>query len=141
MPADRAPGTAATVAVVAVGGALGAATRYLATASGTGWPWPTLAVNVLGCALIGALMESTDPARRVVAWWVRPMLATGVLGGFTTFSAYALNINRMLTSGRAGAAIGYLVTTPGLALLGVVAGSALVRRLDAGGGHGAGAPR
>ena len=98
-------------------------------------------VLVLGCALIGALMESTDPARRVVAWWVRPMLATGVLGGFTTFSAYALDVDRMLASGRAGAAIGYLVTTPVLALLGVVAGSALVRRLDAGGGHGAGAPR
>nr|WP_024126993.1 fluoride efflux transporter CrcB [Streptomyces sp. F8]AHE39714.1 CrcB protein [Streptomyces sp. F8] len=108
------------VAVVAVGGAIGALARYAAsliwpTAVG-GFPWTTLAVNAAGCAVIGVFMVViTDvwAAHRLV----RPFFGTGVLGGFTTFSTYAVDIQRLVAGGRAGAGLAYL----GLTLLAALA--------------------
>ncbi len=82
------------LAAVMAGGALGAGARYLFSAQVTRWlgsafPWGTLAVNILGCAVMGLLIGLF--AR---VWNVgeigRALLTTGVLGGFTTFSAFAL---------------------------------------------------
>jgi CrcB protein len=81
--------------VVAVGGAIGSLARYgIAVALPHGrseLPVSTLLVNVLGCLLLGGLVAGWPRAR-----WVRPFLGTGVLGGFTTFSAFALETDRLL---------------------------------------------
>src|SRR4051812_17525873 len=102
------------VAVVALGGALGATARY---ALSLGWPtppggfpWTTFWTNVSGCAVIGAFMvviTEVWAAHRLV----RPFFGTGVLGGFTTFSTYAVEIRRLADAHQAGTAAGYAVAT------------------------------
>ncbi|MFG2214387.1 MULTISPECIES: fluoride efflux transporter CrcB [unclassified Streptomyces] len=102
------------VAVVALGGAIGATARYGAaqlwpTAPG-GFPWTTLAVNAVGCAVIGVFMvviSEAWTAHRLV----RPFFGTGVLGGFTTFSTYAVDIQHLLDGGRVRAGLVYLGLT------------------------------
>jgi CrcB protein len=117
---------------IAVGGALGAEARYglgvVVVHAPGGWPWSTLIVNVSGCLLIGVLMaiitELPRPHRLV-----RPFLGVGVLGGYTTFSTYSVEILTMLQARHAGAAIAYLVATPLLALAAVAVGTAAARPL------------
>ncbi|MEU6017903.1 fluoride efflux transporter CrcB [Streptomyces sp. NPDC047515] len=102
------------LAVVSLGGTIGASARYGAsllwpTAPG-GFPWTTLVVNVVGCAVIGVFMvviSDVWAAHRLV----RPFFGTGVLGGFTTFSTYAVDIQRLVAHGRAGAGLAYLGLT------------------------------
>lgn len=102
------------VAVVALGGALGACARYGAaliwpTAPGS-FPWTTLVVNVVGCAVIGVFMvviSEVWAAHRLV----RPFFGTGVLGGFTTFSTYAVDIERLVDADRARTGLAYLGLT------------------------------
>ncbi|GGV80959.1 putative fluoride ion transporter CrcB 1 [Streptomyces gelaticus] len=108
------------VAVVALGGAIGACARYGATliwpTAPGGFPWTTLLVNVAGCAVIGVFMvviSEVWSAHRLV----RPFFGTGVLGGFTTFSTYAVDIQRLIDAGRVRAGLGYL----GLTLLAALA--------------------
>ncbi|MFF8783733.1 fluoride efflux transporter CrcB [Streptomyces sp. NPDC015125] len=113
------------IGVVAVGGAIGATARYGAavlwpTASGT-FPWTTLTVNAVGCVLMGVLMvviTEFRPAHRLV----RPFLGTGILGGFTTFSTYAVDIQRLVAAGRAATALITLVGTVLITLAAVWAG-------------------
>lgn len=123
VPARRPPlwrGQAPVVAVVALGGGIGAAARYGAsllwpTPTG-GFPWSTFWVNIVGCAVIGVFMVViTDvwAAHRLV----RPFFGTGVLGGFTTFSTYAVEIERLVGAGRPGTGLAYLAAT----LLGALA--------------------
>lgn len=128
---DRGRNEATTLAAISVGGALGAAGRYLI---GVTWPTPagsfpvgTLAINVLGCALIGVLMVL------ITGVWsrqrlLRPFLGTGVLGGFTTFSTYTVDIQR-LAGTHMGTALLYLALTPIGALLAVWATAAATRSL------------
>ncbi|MGH3794259.1 MAG: fluoride efflux transporter CrcB [Pseudonocardiaceae bacterium] len=118
------------IAVIAIGGALGATARY---GIGVAWPtpptafpWATLVINVIGCGLIGVLMVfSTD------VWatprLVRPFLGTGLLGGFTTFSTYAVDIQRLITSGAARTSLLYMVVTPIGAVVAVGAAVVLTR--------------
>ncbi|MFC8916851.1 fluoride efflux transporter CrcB [Streptomyces sp. NPDC057116] len=132
MTAWRAQGP--VVAVVAAGGALGACARYGAsllwpTAAG-GFPWTTLCVNAGGCALMGVLMvviTEFGPAHPLV----RPFLGTGVLGGFTTFSAYAVDVRDLLAGDRVAAALAYLALTPAVALVAVATAAWLTRRVRA----------
>ena len=115
------------IAAVAVGGGLGAVTRYgvglLLPAGPAGFPWGTLVVNTAGCAAIGVLMVLV--ARPGL---LRAFLGTGFLGGFTTFSAYALDIHRLLAEGEAARALTYLTLTPLLALAAVWIATAATRR-------------
>jgi CrcB protein len=105
-----------------LGGALGALGRWgVAEAlprDDGGWPWATLLVNVAGCLLLGLLIglvgTPTSP-------WLRPFLGTGVLGGFTTYSAFALETVQLTDAGRPGLAAGYVAAS----VLGGVAASAL----------------
>ncbi len=85
-----------------------------------GWPWATLAVNLLGAFLLGWLVVSFSPAFR----W-RPLLTTGLCGGLTTFSTMQVELLTMLEAGRVGMAAGYAVASLVGGLLGVAAGSAL----------------
>ena len=102
------------VLVVALGGALGATARYgvdvAAEHFGVALPWATLAVNVLGCALMGLLVAYVlaHPARHPL--W-RPFLGIGVLGGFTTFSAFAADAVLLAEEGRGLASAAYVVAT------------------------------
>ncbi len=128
LPARQGP----VVAAVAIGGGVGAAARYGAallwpTAPG-GFPWTTLAVNAVGCAIMGIFMVViTDvwAAHRLV----RPFFGTGVLGGFTTFSTYAVDVQRLLARGRAGAGLAYLALTLAAALAAVWITATLTRRI------------
>ncbi len=118
------------VGVIALGGVLGAEARYgvdrVAAGNASDIPWATLIVNVTGCLLIGVLMvvllELTAPHRLL-----RPFVGIGVLGGFTTFSAYAVEVQVLLDDGRALAALAYLAATPVLAVAFCWAGAALAR--------------
>jgi CrcB protein len=123
---------AAILTVIAVGGATGASARYLAALAWPtqpgGFPWSTLVVNVIGCGLIGILMVLvTDVLTRQRL--IRPFLGTGVLGGFTTFSTYALDIEQLVAGRHPGTALLYLITTIGAALLAVWATVTATRAL------------
>ncbi len=118
--------------VIALGGALGAAARYgLAQAlphSLGAFPWSTLVANVAGCLTIGVLMVIVVerlPSSRLV----RPFFGTGVLGGFTTFSTYAVDTRALLAAGRPTLAAAYLLGTLVLGLLAVVVGLRATERL------------
>ncbi|MER5178728.1 fluoride efflux transporter CrcB [Streptomyces sp. NPDC002896] len=124
-------GQGPVIAAVALGGAAGAAARYGASllwpTAPDSFPWTIFAVNAVGCALMGVLMVVITEGRQTHRL-VRPFLGTGVLGGFTTFSTYAVDIARLTDLREAGAALGYLALTPVVALAAVWAGSAATRR-------------
>ncbi|NYI88787.1 CrcB protein [Amycolatopsis endophytica] len=120
------------VAAVAAGGGLGALARYALIhvwpATPGHFPWATFVTNVLGCLLIGVLMVLITEVR-VAHRLVRPFLGVGVLGGFTTFSTYTVEFHGLLTPGSVGVAFAYLGGTLVAAMLAVLAGAALTRRL------------
>ncbi len=134
-PVRRRPGghrQAPVLAVVALGGAVGACARHAAsqlwpTPDGA-FPWTTLLVNVAGCALIGVFMvviSDVWAAHRLV----RPFFGTGVLGGFTTFSTYAVGVQRLVAHGRPETGVGYLAVTLLAALAAVWTAAWLTRRV------------
>lgn len=131
---QRAAGLWPVVLVVALGGALGASARYGAsliwpTAPG-GFPWTTLTVNAVGCALMGVFMVVITElwaAHRLV----RPFFGTGVLGGFTTFSTYAVDIQGLVDGGLVRSALAYLVLTLVVALAAVWISATAIRRVVA----------
>jgi fluoride exporter len=122
----------AVLGAISLGGVLGAEARYglglLLPHRAGDWPWATLLTNVSGCLLIGVLMVVITERIRPHPL-VRPLLGVGVLGGYTTFSTYAVDIITAAGSGRAGAAVLYAVLTPLLSLLAVVIGAVTTRRL------------
>ena len=120
------------VAVVAVGGGTGAAARYAAslwwpTQTG-GFPWATFWVNVVGCAVIGAFLVLITEVMTVHRL-VRPFFGTGVLGGFTTFSTYAVDLQKLVDGGHPGTALAYLTATLSAALGAVWLAAGATRRL------------
>jgi CrcB protein len=133
VPAQRAElvrRPAAVLGAVAAGGVLGAEARAgiaagLPVPTG-GCPVATLLINATGCLLIGVLMVLVAEAGRGHPL-ARPFLGVGVLGGFTTFSGYAVDAQRLLAGGHPATAAAALVATPALALL-AVAGAATATR-------------
>ena len=101
-----------------------AATRWL----GTGFPYGTLAVNVIGGLVVGALVEwfalRFDPGQ---SW--RIFLVTGLLGGFTTFSAFALETVLMIERGAYGSAALYVAISVAGAVGGLLLGLTAVRQV------------
>ena len=104
-----------TPLLIALGGAVGVGARWAVdelaaatfwTAAPDAWPWPTLIVNVVGCALIGLAAAFLDPAGR--AW---STLVTGGLGGFTTYSTFAVEANELADAGRRPVAVAYVAVT------------------------------
>lgn len=106
--------------LAALGGGLGAVARWgvaeALPSSPAAWPWATLLVNLTGCLLLGALV-AVLAVRSPAAGWLRPFLAVGVLGGYTTYSAFAVEVVRMAEAGAVLAAGAYVV----LSVLGGVA--------------------
>jgi len=120
-----------TLFAVAAGGALGASARYLTGAAalrliGPGFPWGTLTVNILGSFVMGLLI-ALFAFKLNVSGEVKSFLTTGVLGGFTTFSAFSLDAALMWERGEAGTAAIYVVASVVLAIGALFAGLWLVR--------------
>lgn len=117
---------------VALGGAIGASLRHLSGLAamrvlGTGFPYGTFFVNVVGSFLMGALIAWLARKGTLIGPEWRLLLATGVLGGFTTFSAFSLDAVLLWERGESGAAIGYVIGSVVLSILALVAGLMLVR--------------
>lgn len=122
------------IAVVALGGAVGACARAaLALAfpdPSTGFPWTIFAVNVSGCFLL-ALLPTFEAVRRRPL--LPPLLGTGVLGGFTTLSTYAEQSRVLVASGHVGTAAAYVLCTLAACLVAVAVAdhfSTLVARAE-----------
>jgi fluoride exporter len=116
---------------IAAGGVVGAEARYgLAEAlphhAGT-FPWATLVTNLAGSLLIGVLMALLA-SRAHPPQLARPFLGVGILGGFTTFSTYAVDLRALLAHGRPAVAVGYLAVTLVGGLLAVGVGLVATRR-------------
>ncbi|OCP01150.1 MULTISPECIES: fluoride efflux transporter CrcB [unclassified Ensifer] len=121
------------ILLVGVGGAIGSILRYLVGLwtvhrFGAGFPWGTLGVNISGSFLIGVLAEvimrkfGASPDLRV-------FLITGVLGGYTTFSAFSLDAITLLERGDVMLSAIYVVASVALSLLAVLSGLALMRAI------------
>jgi CrcB protein len=116
--------------LAALGGALGALARWAVAvglpSSPTGWPWATLLVNLTGCLLLGVLF-AVLAARFPDADWPRPLLAVGVLGGYTTYSAFAVEVVHLAESGAVLTATTYVVASVVGGVAAVAAGTLAVR--------------
>lgn len=119
------------ILLVAAGGALGSVARYLTGLAtlrllGPGYPWGTLSVNAVGGLLIGMFAELI--ARRFDGSpELRLFIVTGVLGGFTTFSAFSLEVTTMAERGDYLTALGYVLASVVISVAAVFAGLALMR--------------
>ncbi len=119
--------------LVFVGGGLGAALRHgvnLAAlrAGATAFPYGTLGINVAGSLAMGAAV-AWFAVRGDVGPAARLFLATGVLGGFTTFSAFSLDAVQLVQRGQPGLAALYVLGSVGVSIAALVAGMALARAL------------
>ncbi|RBY80938.1 fluoride efflux transporter CrcB [Geodermatophilus sp. TF02-6] len=116
--------------LAALGGAIGALARWgVGTAlphSPAGWPWATLLVNLTGCLLLGALYAGLA-ARSPEPVWVRPLLGVGVLGGYTTYSTFAVEVVELTDAGAGALAAGYVLVSVLGGVLAVTAGAVAVR--------------
>lgn len=109
--------------MVGVGGVVGAVARLGLDQLFAFTPWATLTVNVIGCLAIGWAMAHI--ARRP-EWW-QPLLVTGILGGFTTFSAFAADAVIVLIDRQPMLALGYVAATLIAGLLAVALGERIAR--------------
>ena len=111
--------------IIALGGALGAVSRFLLSngvsrALGSALPYGTLVINIVGCFAMGLLMTIIVDREMLPAAW-RLFLCVGFLGGFTTFSSFGYEALMLLTEGRLLAALAYV---GGSVVLGLVAAAA-----------------
>jgi len=118
---------------IAFGGALGATGRFFVTSTmgrmiGHGFPWGTVIVNVVGSFIMGALI-SFMAIKWSTSAEMRAFLTTGILGGFTTFSAFSLDFVTLIERKENVAAIGYAAGSVGLSILAVFAGLVLMRTI------------
>lgn len=113
------------------GGAIGAGVRYLvnvamATWLGTAFPWSTFLINVTGSLAMG-LVVGLLIGRESETLALRIFLATGILGGYTTFSAFSLDAATLLDRGQLAAALAYVAGSVVLSILALYAGLALAK--------------
>jgi CrcB protein len=125
-----------TLSLVAIGGALGSVGRYWVSAltmrwaslyNAGGFPWGTLLVNILGCALIGILAVVIERLSSFNAE-LRLLLITGVLGGFTTFSSFGLDTWYLMRKGEWLYATAYVTASVGFGILMVALTFAYISR-------------
>lgn len=128
-------GRAATSAVVFVGGALGTAIRAgleaALPAQPGGWPWPTFGINLSGAFVLGLLLEllsrrgPDEGTRRLL----RLGFGTGLLGGYTTYSSFAVETVRLVLAGEVAGGLGYAVASVALGMAAAVAGMLAAGRM------------
>ena len=119
--------------LVAIGGAIGSSLRHLVNMAamrlvGANFPWGTLAINVAGSFAMGIFIEMLG-RRFNASNELRLFVATGILGGFTTFSAFSLDFAVLWERGAAGQAIAYALASVVISLLALFAGLWFVRSL------------
>lgn len=122
---------ARSAVLVLVGGTVGTLGRHGIAewwvGSSEGWPWPTFVVNILGSLLLGmvvARIARPDDSRRL-------FLGTGLLGGFTTYSAFAVETDHLFRDDRFALALLYPTVTVALGVAAAIAGMLLGRRATA----------
>ncbi|HZH10151.1 MAG TPA: fluoride efflux transporter CrcB [Microvirga sp.] len=123
--------------LVFLGAGIGGALRHgvnvgCARYCGVGFPYGTLAVNVAGSFIMGVLAAWL--AFKAGDGWSQPLrlfLTTGILGGFTTFSAFSLDAVMLWERGQAGLALGYVAASVALSIAGLAGGLALARTIAA----------
>jgi len=118
--------------LVFVGGGLGASLRHLinvtcARAFGTGFPWGTFIINITGSTVMGLIAGYLAFKGEASQPW-RLFLMTGILGGYTTFSAYSLDAALLYERGELASAALYVVGSVALSIAGLFGGLALVRQ-------------
>ncbi len=119
--------------IVAAGGALGAVARYgVGTLAGrlgaSHWPWGTLTVNIVGGLLMGALTGWLAFRGGLHAESIRLFAAVGILGGFTTFSAFSLETALMIEKRQLALAGGYVAASVVLSILALFVGLMVAHR-------------
>jgi fluoride exporter len=119
-----------SILLVMAGGGIGAVLRFqlgrVLVSTPSAWPWGTFVANVLGgfaMGILAAWLMRVGEAGETV----RLLIGVGLLGGFTTFSAFSLDMMRMVESGSIGLALAYALASVALALLALFGGLALVR--------------
>lgn len=118
--------------LVFVGGGVGACLRHACNligarvAVGSPWPWSTFLINLSGALLMGVVVEAFA-LRNGASPQLRLLLATGILGGYTTFSTYALEIGLLLQRGQHGLAALYAGSSVALGVAGLFGGMKLAR--------------
>ncbi|HTW85034.1 MAG TPA: fluoride efflux transporter CrcB [Candidatus Sulfotelmatobacter sp.] len=118
--------------LVAAGGAIGSVLRYAVALLaigrwGPGFPWGTLIVNVVGCFAIGAIAELATDGLLGMSPNARLFLATGICGGFTTFSSFGLDALQLTRAGALAGAFAYVAGSLILGLAAVYAGVVAAR--------------
>lgn len=119
--------------LVFVGGGLGATLRHAinmvcARCIGTGFPWGTFIINITGSTVMGLIAGYLALKGDAAQPW-RLFLMTGILGGYTTFSAYSLDSMLLYERGEIGLAAVYVVGSVVISIAGLAAGLALMRHL------------
>ena len=119
-----------TTLLIGVGSFIGGAGRYLIsktiqTQILSSFPWGTFTVNVAGCFLIGAVMGWSLKSNLTENWQL--FLTTGILGGFTTFSAFSLESIRLIQNGNAMIAIFYIALSVLVGLAATFIGFSLIK--------------
>lgn len=113
--------------LVALGGAIGAALRHLVNQAtlrlfGPGFPWGTFTVNIVGCFVMGLFVGVLSRMASGMSNELRLFVATGILGGFTTFSAFSLDFAVLWERGATAPALGYAAASVVGALIAVFIG-------------------
>jgi CrcB protein len=117
--------------LVALGGAIGSVARwgtavlFVDRFGAQVWPWPTFIVNLVGSFLIGLVFALA--AGGTVSPTARLFLITGIIGGFTTFSAFSLELATSIEAGRGGIALAYALASVGIGLVATFGGIAAGR--------------
>jgi len=111
---------------VAAGGAIGASLRHMSgmialRIMGPGFPWGTLIVNVFGSLIMG-LFIAWMTKKTGTSNEMRLFIATGILGGFTTFSAFSLDVANMIERGAMGQALGYVTASVIISVIAIFIG-------------------
>ncbi|MCC9625713.1 fluoride efflux transporter CrcB [Thalassospira sp. MA62] len=119
------------IASIALGGAIGAVARHSVSAfmvsmMGTGFPWGTLVVNVVGSFLMGALIEFSA-LKLSMGPEMRALLVTGLLGAFTTFSTFSLDVATLYERGNLGLSALYVIVSVVVGISALFGAIALVR--------------
>lgn len=119
--------------IVALGSGIGGVLRHAvnvgaARVIGTGWPYGTFAVNVVGSFVMGVIAGYFAFKGSGSQRWLL-FLTTGILGGFTTFSAFSLDVAVLFERGRLGATASYLLGSVALSIAALFLGLAIARRL------------
>lgn len=118
---------------VAIGGAAGAVARFAVMSGighwlGHGFPWGTLAVNVIGSIILGAVIEVS-----ALVWSpspeVRAMVVVGLLGAFTTFSTFSMDVYFLINRGMVLPAAGYAAASVAICVLGFWGGIVVMRQV------------